>query len=366
MSSGTNGTTAAADPLASFPQIPMADTMGAWLLGSIVGTVFLNGLLVHQMYQYFHEYSSDPRLLKIWVIATVILETFITALTIHIGYFYLVEKYWDPTYFFLQKPVWSFNVLPLTAPLAALVSQMFFVRRVWLFAPKFKVVVVIAFILSVSNVAFFAGLAVKLFEASSFVEGLKFSWLASVGSSMQMSGDIILAFTLIYVLRKSRTGVKGTDSMLEVLIAVDADPRLDQVLSTGDAPRSRDIYMAHVLVRDLRSVVHILNVAFSIAWPSNFIYAALSCILTKLYANTFLVALNTRKFLHSNIASHETMDLRTVSALGARHSQPTMTPAFHHPHSTATAIELKVHQEVTTDYDDVDEHAKRAHKTSMV
>ena len=39
MSSGTNGTTAAADPLASFPQVPMADTMGAWLLGSVAATV---------------------------------------------------------------------------------------------------------------------------------------------------------------------------------------------------------------------------------------------------------------------------------------------------------------------------------------
>ena len=34
-------------------------------------------------------------------------------------------------------------------------------------------------------------------------------WLASVGASMQMTGDIILTFTLIYVLRRSRTGVKG-------------------------------------------------------------------------------------------------------------------------------------------------------------
>ncbi|KAM5544748.1 hypothetical protein V8D89_001646 [Ganoderma adspersum] len=340
MSSGTNGTTAAADPLASFPQIPMANTMGAWLLGSVAATVFLNGLLVHQMYMYFHEYSSDRRLLKVWVVFTVVFETFISALTIHIGYFYMVEKYWEPTYFFLQKPVWSFNVLPLTAPTAALVSQTFFVRRVWLFAPKFKIVVIIAFILNVSNVAFFAGLAVKLFEASSFVEGLEFSWLASVGASMQMTGDIILTFTLIYVLRKSRTGVKGTDSMLEVLIAY--------AISTGA----------------LNSVVHILNVAFSIAWPSNFIYAALSCILTKLYANTFLVALNTRKFLNSSMVANETMDLRTLSAVRARHSQPTI-PAFHHANSTPTAIELKVHQEVTTDYDDADENAKREHRTSM-
>ncbi|PIL32337.1 hypothetical protein GSI_05583 [Ganoderma sinense ZZ0214-1] len=351
MSSGTNGTTAAADPLASFPQIPMANTMGAWLLGSVGATVFLNGLLFHQMYQYFREYSSDRRLLKVWVVSTVIFETFISALTLHIAYFYMVEKYWEPTYFFLQKPVWSFNLLPCTAPMAALVSQTFFVRRVWLFAPQFKIIVAIAFILNVSNVAFFAGLAVKLFESTSFTDGLRWSantassrfvlqWLASVGASMQMTGDIILTFTLIYVLRKSRTGVKGTDSMLEVLIAY--------AISTGA----------------LNSVVHILNVAFSIAWPSNFIYAALSCILTKLYANTFLVALNTRHSLNSSMVENETMNFRTLSALRARASHPSM-PGLRHA-SAPTAIELKVHQEVTTDYDrDESDDAKEQIPSSM-
>ena len=35
MSTATNGT-AAADPLANFPHIPVANTMGAWLLGTAV------------------------------------------------------------------------------------------------------------------------------------------------------------------------------------------------------------------------------------------------------------------------------------------------------------------------------------------
>ncbi|KAI1792179.1 hypothetical protein LXA43DRAFT_1008441 [Ganoderma leucocontextum] len=219
MSTATNGTTAAADPLASFPQISVAGTLGAWLVGSVALTVFLNGLLFQQLYQYFREYAGDRRLLKVWVVAVVVLETIISALALHTAYFYLVEMYWDPTYFFLQKPVWSFCTLPATAPTAALLSQTFFVRRVWLFAPKFKAVVVIAFIMNVSNVAFFAGLSVKLFEAVDFTDGLRFSWLASVGSSFQVAGDIILSTTLIYVLHKSRTGLNRTDSMLDVLIA---------------------------------------------------------------------------------------------------------------------------------------------------
>ncbi|KAM5539865.1 hypothetical protein V8D89_006368 [Ganoderma adspersum] len=333
MATPTNGTAAPADPLANFPRIPVYNTLGAWIIG-VSASILLNGVLIHQAYQYFREYADDRRLLKYWVLIVVILETFISALIFHTGYFYLVVQYWDPTYFFVKPMVWSLCVLPVPATLTALISQTFFVRRVWLIAPKFKIVVGIAFLLNVANVGCYTALGVSMFDATDFLDGLRFSWLASVGSSVQMAGDIMLTLTLIWVLRKSRTGINRTDSMLELLIAY--------ALSTG-------------LVT---CIVHILNVAFSIAWPANLVFGTFSCILTKLYANTFLVALNTRRFLTTNLVVNDSSRLHGLTPQTPGTGLQTSV-APRHP----TAIELKVVTEETVEYDD--ERAKRRPISSM-
>ncbi|KAM5539866.1 hypothetical protein V8D89_006369 [Ganoderma adspersum] len=326
MSTATNGTAPPADPLANFPHIPVGNSMGAWLIGTAI-TFLLNGLLFHQTYQYFREYADDRKFMKVWVITVVFLETVVSGLILHIAYFYLVLHYWEPTYLFTEKPVWGFTALPIIATPVVVLSQTFFVRRVWLFAPKFRAVVGFAFILNLGNVGFFTALGIKMSTAADFIDGLKHTWLASVGSSIQMAGDIILSLTLIYVLRQSRTGIDKTDSMLEVLIVY--------AISTGA----------------LNCVVHILNVAFSVAWPTNFIYAALSCILTKLYANTFLVALNTRKFLTHGPSDHSgPIGLSGLAGSGSSNPSSGYTSSSK---GTPTTIELKCVGEETLEYDEV-------------
>ncbi|TBU48268.1 hypothetical protein BD309DRAFT_1015738 [Dichomitus squalens] len=350
MSAAPNAAGAPADPVAGFPQIPVDNSLGAWLLG-VAASLLLNGILIHQMYHYFSLYPKDRLLLKTWVSVVVVLETFISVLILHTAYFYLINMYWNPAYFFISPTVWSLNLLPIPGTIAALISQTFFVRRVWLIAPKFKVVVGAAFILIAGNVVCFTGkvyrsrfiaawlranalhpravLSVKMFKAAGILDWLKFSWLASVGSSIQMAGDIILTLVLIYVLRRSRTGVNKTDSMLDVLIAY--------AVSTGA----------------INCVVHILNVVFSIVWPDNLIYAALSCILTKLYANTFLVALNTRKFLGGIGNSDEQTGSYKFSANIPRGlSDNRINRPLTTTNTTPTTIELKVVTETQMIVDD--------------
>ncbi|KAI0714615.1 hypothetical protein C8Q76DRAFT_727410 [Earliella scabrosa] len=336
-STSTNG--APVDPLAAFPQIPAHNTLGAWLLG-VAGSLLLNGMIFHQTFRYFRLFPNDRAVLRAWVIVVVVLETFTTILTLHTAYFYLVSKYWEPEYFFISPTVWSINLLPIPATIAALASQSFFARRVWMISPKFRLLIAVAVILISGNVVCFTVLAVKMFEAPSILGWLKFSWLASVGSSIQMAGDMMITATLIYVLRQSRTGINKTDSMLDLLVMY--------AVSTGL----------------ITCIVHILNVAFSIAYPDNFIYAALSCILTKLYANTFLVALNTRRSLASiyHDPSSDRGDQRNQSSgggarrvhnMGPGHGNKPLTATLTHP----TAIELKVVTEVITEADEMDDEA---------
>ncbi|KAI0701238.1 hypothetical protein C8T65DRAFT_275143 [Cerioporus squamosus] len=324
----SNTTATPVDPLAAFPHIPVDNTLGAWLLG-VVGSLLLNGTIFLQAFEYYRQFPKDRMLLKIWVSAVVFLETLTSALIIHTAYFYLVTKYWEPTYFFVERTVWSINLLPIPGSIAALISQFFFARRVWMISPKFRLLVAVAIVLITGNVGCFTALSIKMFNSKTVSDWLDFSWLASLGSSIQMAGDLMMTGTLIFVLRQSRTGINRTDSMLDMLITY--------AVSTGL----------------ITCVVHILNVAFAIKYPDNFIYAALSCVLTKLYANTFLVALNTRKTLGILGATGEqATPYHADNAHRLHHGGGPMNMPLSQGVTQPTAIELKVVTEVITDNDE--------------
>ncbi|RPD82704.1 hypothetical protein L226DRAFT_549338 [Lentinus tigrinus ALCF2SS1-7] len=348
----------ASDPTAAFPLIPVDNTLGAWLLG-VAGSFLLNGTIFHQAIRYYRQFPKDRLLLKLWVAAVVVLETFTSALILHTAYFYLIQKYWEPTYFFVNRTVWSINLLPIPGSIAALTSQFFFARRVWMstrpfplgilrgtendsVSPKFRLLVAVAIVLITGNVGCFTALSIKMFNSQTVADWLAFSWLASLGSCVQMAGDMMMTGTLIFVLRQSRTGINRTDSMLDLLITY--------AVTTGV----------------ITCVVHILNVAFAIKYPDNFIYAALSCILTKLYANTFLAALNTRKSLGILGATGESATpYHNDNAHRLHHggNGPMNMPNLQMSAGTSqpTAIELKVVTEVITD-DDQDELDRRPTK----
>ncbi|PIL22653.1 hypothetical protein GSI_15345 [Ganoderma sinense ZZ0214-1] len=264
----------------SFPHIPVANTLGAWLI-AVAAVFLLNGLLFHQAYRYFREYLGDRRFLKVWVVIVVILQTFVSALIFHTTWVYWIQSYWDPTNIFLGKSIWSINVLPIVSSITAISSQLFFIRRLWLFAPSFKPIAAIVFVLNLANLGCFTALSVRMFVEPSLISQAsnklssneKWAWYAAIATGVQMAGDIILTAALFYVFRKSRTGLGHTDSMLEVMIAY--------VVGTGA----------------VNGLGHIVTIVLSLACPHNWIYGLFGCIDIKLYAIGFLVALDSRKFL---------------------------------------------------------------------
>ncbi|KAM5544525.1 hypothetical protein V8D89_001423 [Ganoderma adspersum] len=324
MSTATNSST--------FPEIPVENTLGAWVF-TVASDFLLNGILFHQAYRYFREYGDDQRFIKIWVAIVIVMQTFLSALVLHTAWFYLIQLYWEPAEFFLQGTVWSLNLIAIAGPMTALCSQTFFVRRLWLLAPKFKIIAASIFILNVANAGCFTALSVKMFQTTRGVHALDFSWLASIAVSIQMAGDIILMLALIYVFRKSRTGIGRTDSMLEVMIAY--------AIGTGA----------------VNCVGHMFTVVFSIVYPHNWIYGMFSSIDAKLYANGFLVALDSRKFLNmarysSDVSTPRGLSNWNISSSGPRSGNP-MTNGTTNP----TTIELKVVTEMVSDEPD-EAHSK--------
>ncbi|KAI0327373.1 hypothetical protein GY45DRAFT_1373256 [Cubamyces sp. BRFM 1775] len=298
------------NPLLQLPAtIPSLDsTLGAWLLGTFFG-ILLQGTVYHQTYRYFRLYPKDPTYLKIWVTVVVVIETLNTALTMHASYVYLIRNYFNPLSL-LGSPVWSLSSLPIPGSLAAVVSQSFFARRIYLINRRYTVVAIAAMLCFFAFSGFYIAFSVKLLQSRNLFEGLKGSWLASTGSCLAMTGDFLVTSVLIYALRTSRNGIKRTNTILDLLIAY--------AISTG------------LII----CVFNVLNIAFSLAFPDNLIYTAFSIVLTKLYANTLLVALNTRSSLVQRGIMGENETSPFTTTLRRQRPRTSDLVVTHLPHSS--------------------------------
>ncbi|OSD00603.1 hypothetical protein PYCCODRAFT_1437192 [Trametes coccinea BRFM310] len=270
------------DTLASLLEIPALDnTFGALLLGTF-GGLLLFGVTANQAYRYFHMYTADGWVLKGLVTAVVIVETVTAILSMHVCYYYLVKNYLKPQV--LLRGVWSIDVFPLLSGISMALSQSFFARRIWLVAPSYKPLVVVAIILCIAEIAFFIAGSVKAFIIPTYAQYEDSQWLVSAGSTMAVTADTLLTAVLIIVLRKSRTGVKRTDSMIDVMI------------------------MYSVNTGFLTGVFNLLSMLFSFTQKTNLIWIAFGIIGAKMYGTTLLAALNSRQSLaaHGRGISNET------------------------------------------------------------
>ncbi|TBU57211.1 hypothetical protein BD310DRAFT_907304 [Dichomitus squalens] len=84
---------------------------------------------------------------------------------------------------------------------------------VWILSSKLRPVVAIA--LWVYDEA----MSVKLFQAPSVSSLYGSAWIISVASAVQMVADMMITSTLIYLLRRHRTGFRRSNSILDTLIA---------------------------------------------------------------------------------------------------------------------------------------------------
>ncbi|KAI0656158.1 hypothetical protein C8Q70DRAFT_1015449 [Cubamyces menziesii] len=131
-------------------------------------------------------------------------------------------------------------------------------------------------------------------------------WMVSVAYGFSVASDIILAgilvFTLLRIRRESK--VRSTRTVLNTLIIY--------TINTGL----------------LTSIVSFFAFLFAIVMRGNFIYAGISIVGAKLYANSVLALLNSRRYLHDRLQddfSSVSMDSSETSST----SQPPMRPA--HP-----------------------------------
>jgi len=98
----------------------------------------------------------------------------------------------------------------------------------------------------------------------------------SCGLGLAVVVDLIIAFTLVYYLHKSRSGFQATDNLVRTLQTY--------VINSGG----------------LTMICSIAVVATFAAIADNYVFLGLVEIQSKLYANSFLATLNARQYLAAN------------------------------------------------------------------
>ncbi|KAK1233089.1 hypothetical protein PQX77_003729 [Marasmius sp. AFHP31] len=254
-------------------EIDLGHTFGAMLIGAMI-SMGLYGITTLQTYFYFRHYESDDLEVKALVSSTWILDTLHVVFMGHSMYYYLITQYGQPST--LRTGIWSLYASLLLNIIVAFLSQTFFTRRIHYLCPrpwKWIVTSVTAFIVF-AHFVFGIETAIQFFIIKEFDRLKEVDRIAVVPfGTFAVLSDIIVAAALVILLKRSQTEFEDTQSLINKLI----------------------VYAINRCI--LTSVVAVIEIALFLAIPHSLYAFAFDFIIGKLYANSLLAHLNSRKSL---------------------------------------------------------------------
>ncbi|KAI0327012.1 hypothetical protein GY45DRAFT_1373488 [Cubamyces sp. BRFM 1775] len=189
------------------PSIPALDnTYGAMMLGTFIGIIL-----------YGVNFSPRPTAIYVKAMVTIVftLETLhsVLVMSMHSVYYYLVKNYFNPVVLFHGS--WSINVLAL---LTGILFPVFFARRLWLINYRFRPLVAFIAILLVAQAGFTIAITVEAFIQPDLTRYEDYSWMISAELGIVLIADVLMTTLLIITFRRSRTGFRSTEQLLNTLI----------------------------------------------------------------------------------------------------------------------------------------------------
>ncbi|KAK0472619.1 hypothetical protein IW261DRAFT_735855 [Armillaria novae-zelandiae] len=240
--------------------LPALDnTMGALLIGTIVAASIWGSSILHT-YEYYSDYPNDHIGMKCVVAIVCLLDTMHQIFITHALYIYLIKGFANPL--LLTKLLWTFLIQLVITACQGLVCQGFFTWRVYVVSQRNRFLA-----------AFIASLVVGNFvlkELKNIAKLLVFGY----------SADILITFSLIYMLLRSKTRNAQTNHIINRLVLYS--------LNTGF----------------LTSVFAILCFVTATVWSENLIFVGLYAVLSRMYSVSVLATLNSRKRFRSLSSVH--------------------------------------------------------------
>ncbi|KAF8465195.1 hypothetical protein DFH94DRAFT_698856 [Russula ochroleuca] len=310
------------------PVIPtISNTIGAVIIGWGLSCLFF-GMLCIQVWAYYQRYTNDSTSYKVLVLSLWILEALHQAFVGHIAWYYIVDNR-GSLLVLLNPPVWTLSVQTLLGALVGLIVKTCFGLRVWKFSKGNYLVtgLILGMALaqfatavdrrppsllnntaSMTNVQRPASFHLRVGQAD------EITTLASTALSLGVATDIFTAASLSYFLHRMRTGYKKSDTLINRLIVYS--------VNTG-------------------TLTSVFSVAVLVAYnlmPDNLVFIALYFILSKLYANSCLATLNTRRFVHGRGTDREEATIPTFVMVANSIHRP--RPQYQYPERDLEREEL--------------------------
>ncbi|KAL5492836.1 hypothetical protein ACEPAI_4284 [Sanghuangporus weigelae] len=256
------------------PPTQLDSTFGCFFLSAIF-TSALWGIGCLQLYQYYDKYwTTDRYWLKAYICVVWLLDTAHQVLIVEVMYVTFVKGIVNLADLILvQREILHCAIL--SAFVDGMV-QAIFVRRVWYISSKNRL---LTGILSLSILAQFVAIALYYGQIFSFLQMEQF--LNAIPTELAMNciiafTDTLIAVALIWLLRKSRSGFKRTDSLINRLVMY--------TIGSG-------------LVTSIVMILALINVCVA---PHALYYLLADLLLPKLYFNCMLASLNARASLRQS------------------------------------------------------------------
>ncbi|KZT11962.1 uncharacterized protein LAESUDRAFT_160431 [Laetiporus sulphureus 93-53] len=293
-------------------------TFGAALIGFGASCILL-GVLSTQMYTYFRRYPQDRLFYKCLVAALWILEAVDQAFIAYAVYFYLVTN-WGVLEVLLDHVHWSLILQVTLGATAGAIVKACFAMRVWRFSNCNAGITAVILLLVFAQLAMACVYTVKGFQIANLLVLSKLKVIGSISLGLGVATDMVTAVALCYFLRTLRTGYSRDDSLVNSLT----------------------LYAVNTGV--LTSAISLTTLILYDIMPQNFIFMGFYFALSKLYANSFLATLNTRRVLRGRGTDGEDVTMPTFLMVGKATKNATERDV--EATSQGTALEVDVHREV--------------------
>ncbi|PBK64472.1 hypothetical protein ARMSODRAFT_961977 [Armillaria solidipes] len=291
-------------------------TLGVLYIGATIAAI-LFGITNTQVAKYYKKYPDDWWIFRYSVGILWTFDALHVALSTHMIYHYLIDLFGD--YDGLHNVIWSFKLQLLIEMIIVVGVQGIYIIRIWKLGRYFHRtlpwIVSLTFLVALGNGIFsvYAAYFVSDFKA---LPGVEVS--ISIITAIPVFSDFVIALSMCYYLHKSRqaSGFSKTSDMLLGMM------RLGVISGLATSTCSLLILITYL------------------AWPNTLIFSSIDLILPKLYINSLLAMLNSRK-------------VRTNSAL----SESKVVALTYPSHDSGTELEV-AHISITMENSVSLDHAK--------
>lgn len=259
--------------------VALDNTLGCVFIGVLIA-MSLWGASTVQTYYYFNRYPKDELWLKSLVLVVWILDTIHQGMITHTAYTYLITEYGNVAYLDVIVKTLLYEVI--VSGILVFLVQSFFVLRIYKLSHNNIYVVVFLELLVIGELVVSLIYTDKGLKLGTYSKLVQIANLSRAINALAAVSDVAIAVSLIFLLQRSRTGFRRSDTVINRLILFS--------LNTG-------------LLTSIDALLSLITIT---VLPNTFVYILFFVTISRLYTNSLLATLNNRKSLSGGLGDEST------------------------------------------------------------